>query len=183
MRHHLYAALAVAAFATASLPAFAQSVEELTVTGRMGPDGKPQSLSAAVSYADLDLRARADQAELRHRIAATAHDLCGKLGEPGPSRAALGRTCEDVAIRDAAPQVKLAIATAASRSALAYVAPEPAPVDIAPSVSAYSAPASATATYTMQTVTNGPVADTPENRARFGGPMSNAGKRTPARGN
>lgn len=32
-------------------------------------------------------------------------------------------------------------------------------------------------------VTNGPVADTPENRAKYGAPMSRAGKRTAARGN
>jgi hypothetical protein len=32
-------------------------------------------------------------------------------------------------------------------------------------------------------VTNGPVADTPENRAKYGSPMSNAGKRTAAKGN
>jgi hypothetical protein len=32
-------------------------------------------------------------------------------------------------------------------------------------------------------VTNGPVADTPENRAKYGQPMSRAGKRTAARGN
>ncbi len=32
-------------------------------------------------------------------------------------------------------------------------------------------------------VSNGPVADTPENRAKYGAPLSNAGKHTPARGN
>jgi hypothetical protein len=32
-------------------------------------------------------------------------------------------------------------------------------------------------------VTNGPVPDTPENRAKYGQPMSNAGKKTAARGN
>ena len=32
-------------------------------------------------------------------------------------------------------------------------------------------------------VSNGPVADTPENRAKYGKPMSNAGKRTAAKGN
>jgi uncharacterized surface protein with fasciclin (FAS1) repeats len=32
-------------------------------------------------------------------------------------------------------------------------------------------------------VTNGPVADTPENRAKYGAPESNAGKRTKAKGN
>jgi hypothetical protein len=36
---------------------------------------------------------------------------------------------------------------------------------------------------TNSTTTNGPVADTPENRRKYGGPMSHAGKRTPAKGN
>jgi len=39
------------------------------------------------------------------------------------------------------------------------------------------------ASVTTTTVTNGPVADTPENRAKYGQPMSRAGKRTSARGN
>jgi hypothetical protein len=32
-------------------------------------------------------------------------------------------------------------------------------------------------------VSNGPVADTPENRAKYGAPMSRAGKRTAPKGN
>jgi len=36
---------------------------------------------------------------------------------------------------------------------------------------------------TTMTVTNGPVPDTAENRAKYGQPMSRAGKRTAARGN
>ncbi|RYG00111.1 MAG: hypothetical protein EON94_10095 [Caulobacteraceae bacterium] len=36
---------------------------------------------------------------------------------------------------------------------------------------------------TIETVTNGPVPDTRENRAKYGMPMSNAGKSTAARGN
>lgn len=51
----------------------------------------------------------------------------------------------------------------------------------APAASATSYAQSASVTTT--TVTNGPVADTPENRAKYGQPMSNAGKRTSARGN
>ncbi len=43
--------------------------------------------------------------------------------------------------------------------------------------------ASAPATVTNLTVTNGPVPDTAENRAKYGQPMSHAGKRTAARGN
>jgi hypothetical protein len=33
------------------------------------------------------------------------------------------------------------------------------------------------------TVTNGPVPDTPANRAKYGAPMSHAGKRSPSTGN
>jgi hypothetical protein len=39
------------------------------------------------------------------------------------------------------------------------------------------------ASATVQTLTNGPVPDTPENRAKYGGPMSRAGRHTAARGN
>ena len=35
----------------------------------------------------------------------------------------------------------------------------------------------------VQVVSNGPVPDTPENRAKYGKPMSHAGKRTPPAGN
>ena len=46
------------------------------------------------------------------------------------------------------------------------------------------APASAQAgTVTTSMVTNGPVPDTAENRAKYGQPMSRAGKRTAAKGN
>lgn len=53
-----------------------------------------------------------------------------------------------------------------------------------------TAPASSTLTHqvgnttlTNTTVTNGPVADTPANRAKYGQPISRAGKRTSAKGN
>ena len=39
------------------------------------------------------------------------------------------------------------------------------------------------ASVTNSLVSNGPVPDTAENRAKYGGPMSHAGKRTPAKGN
>jgi len=42
-------------------------------------------------------------------------------------------------------------------------------------------PSGATVTNTM--VTNGPVPDTPENRAKYGQPLSHAGRRTLAKGN
>jgi hypothetical protein len=36
---------------------------------------------------------------------------------------------------------------------------------------------------TTTLTTNGPIPDTPANRAKYGQPMSHAGKHTPARGN
>lgn len=49
-----------------------------------------------------------------------------------------------------------------------------------PSASQYAQP---TATVTNLTVTNGPIPDTPENRAKYGGPRSHAGKMTKPAGN
>lgn len=62
---------------------------------------------------------------------------------------------------------------------------EPASADTGASVTTAAADtgAAANASYTTMTVTNGPVPDTAENRAKYGQPMSNAGKRTAARGN
>jgi len=70
----------------------------------------------------------------------------------------------------------------------------PAPTASAPSAAAMGADASVTAsamdtpapvagTVTVSTVTNGPVPDTAENRAKYGSPMSRAGKLTRAAGN
>jgi hypothetical protein len=49
----------------------------------------------------------------------------------------------------------------------------------APSASSYGAEAS----YTTQTVTNGPVPDTAANRSAYGGPISNGGRATTPAGN
>lgn len=67
------------------------------------------------------------------------------------------------------------------------------PVDTSPADTTAStdvtAPAASATNYaqaasvTTTTVTNGPVPDTAENRAKYGQPLSRAGKRTAARGN
>lgn len=59
---------------------------------------------------------------------------------------------------------------------------EPAPADNSTSQMYSSAPAVSPEIRT-RLVTNGPVPDTPENRARFGGPDSNGGERTAPVGN
>lgn len=51
-----------------------------------------------------------------------------------------------------------------------------------PAAASVASNASAT-TFTNMTVTNGPVPDTAENRAKYGQPLSRAGKRTAAKGN
>lgn len=66
-------------------------------------------------------------------------------------------------------------------AAASGLAVNPLPAETAtPSAPQYAQP---TATVTNLTVTNGPIPDTPENRARYGGPRSHAGKMTKPAGN
>ena len=53
----------------------------------------------------------------------------------------------------------------------------------APAATTTSADVAATTTFSNIVVTNGPVPDTAENRAKYGQPLSSAGRRTGARGN
>lgn len=169
----------------AAAPAAAQVVEEITVMGRLGPDGRPTTLSRAVSYRDLDITTPWGQDELRRRIRDTARELCAELGEP--SRTVTGGivpSCRAEAERDAFASMQVAVAGAVPRgpdwappNELADLDP---PVDLAelpappPAAADYGEPASVT----TRLITNGPVPDTAENRDRFGAPMSDAGKRT-----
>ncbi|MFL5294905.1 MAG: UrcA family protein [Phenylobacterium sp.] len=169
MRPVVLAAAAVAALAF-SAPALAQTVDELTVTGRALR--APQSLSERVSYADLDLNQARDRKVLLQRVNAAAGRVCDQLDEPRPHAGNLGRSCQELAVRAATDQVRLAFADARW-----------APAFGANSYPANSYAAEASAVARDYVVTAGPVPDTPENRARYGGPMSRAGKRTMARGN
>jgi UrcA family protein len=183
----LYVA-AAAGVLLAAAPAFAQEVEELTVVGRAGPDGEARSLSQAVSYADLDLTLAADQDALKSRVSDAARGLCDRLGE-GSTSAAFGPSCRDAAVRDAQDQMKMAIAEAPARKAAELARAEAdarARDQQAMAAESVAPPASTVvpaATYTVTTLTNGPVPDTPENRSKFGGPMSRAGARTAPAGN
>lgn len=188
---------AVAALlAGAAVPAFAQSVEELTVTGQWNGRGEPPAtLSRVVDYSDLDLRLVADQQVLRHRVEDTARGICDELGQERPNHTNLGKSCRDNAVRGAMDQIRVAVADAYAQPVYAatgagadtaYVAPAGPTVgseDTVTSRATSADTAAAPASYTTSTVTNGPVPDTPENRARYGQPMSRAGKMTTARGN
>jgi len=63
---------------------------------------------------------------------------------------------------------------------LATPAAAPSP---APSTSDTTVDPTTGTSVTQTVVANAPIPDTEENRAKFGGPLSNAGKRTPTRGN
>jgi UrcA family protein len=173
MRYLALATLA-AATALAAVPAFAQPLDEVTVTSH-GP--RAMSLSDTVSYADLDLTLRADRDRLLTRVSNTAGRLCDQLDQDPASNHNIGKSCKDVAIRGAMGQVRQAFADAGSNPA--YVNTYGTPTSaIVPDDPNYNQ-----ASYAVTTVDNGPIPDTPENRARYGGPVSRAGQRTGARGN
>ncbi len=174
-------------------PVLAQVVvDQVIVTGRYPVGPQAQSLSAPVSYADLDLTTDAGRDVLKDRVRVAAEDLCRRLGESGASATGAVPSCEQTAIDGAQAQERVAVASA-RRPVYAIVMPPPAadapyvaPAGTSPAAEAAAAPAygqSAAATVTTQTVTNGAVRDTPENRARYGPPMSNAGRRTSPAGN
>jgi len=106
-----------------AVPAAAQTVDEVVVTGPVGPDG-PRRLSQRVSYADLDLATYAGQEVLRVRIRDTARSLCRALGEDNTGPSPLVPSCETQAVRDARTQVRratgVALAEAGRRTYYAY---------------------------------------------------------------
>jgi UrcA family protein len=117
--------LAIATLTAAALlsaPALAQNIDELTVTGH-GP--RAQTLSEAVSYADLDLTLRGDRDTLRRRVSDTAGRLCNQLNQDPASHHNMGKSCKDVAIRGAMDQVRQAFADAGDTAGYAdtYGAP------------------------------------------------------------
>ncbi|HSV02336.1 MAG TPA: UrcA family protein [Phenylobacterium sp.] len=186
-----WGALALGLSALAA-PALAQVVvPEVTVVGRWGPNG-PRSLSRAVSFADLDLTTGWGRRELDRRIRNTAYELCRELGEQPKARTPpLLQSCEEHAVASAMREERIAFADAVPRG-YAVAVPPPAPDQAYVAPSGYddryaAAPAAgsygAEASYRTETVTNGPVPDTVANRERFGGPLSNAGRRTAPSGN
>jgi UrcA family protein len=119
-RAALVATFAVAGAATFAFarPAAAQTVyddvptvgEVVVYGGPVGPDGRPERLSQAVSYADLDLSTWSGREALRHRIRDTARSLCDALNEPS-TRAGdpLVPSCVDEAVRGAERQMRVAV--------------------------------------------------------------------------
>jgi UrcA family protein len=188
-RAALLAGAALAAGALAGSASAQTTVEGLTVTGHWRAGENVRSLSAAVPYDDLDLNTYGGREVLKARVRDTARDLCDRLGESRTGDA-LVRSCEQDAMNSARQSVKLAIASH-RMPMYAYLPDEPyvapaGPTADATSAGGYAADVSAVApapSYSRQTVTNGPVPDTMENRGLYGGPLSNGGRATDPAGN
>ena len=167
MRFLPRAAFAAAGLAAAALavPALAQTVEELTVTGH-ALRNSPQSLSETVGYADLDLTQKSERAILAQRVSDAAGRVCDRLNEPRPSAGNLGHSCQEIAIRGASDQMRLAYADAREVRRLSSAAP---------AAGSYATPTSA---IEAAQIGMSPIPDTRANRARYGGPMSHAGRRS-----
>ncbi|MBS0362021.1 MAG: UrcA family protein [Proteobacteria bacterium] len=164
------ALMAAPALAQPAQPTYDTSIEELTVTGHL-PGYQLRSLSERVSFADLDLNYAGDRHRLEVRVNNAARRVCTQLNEASPSQHNMGKSCQENAVRDAMSQVREAYADASSNAAY---------------VDRYGTPTSASEPdYDdgPRVSTNGPIPDTAANRARYGAPLSSAGRRTSASGN
>lgn len=123
----LAAAAGLAAALVAAAPAFAQNLDEVTVSAGAPADdldvitstahalrAQPQSISEKVSYAGLDLTSPHDREVLLTRVNMAAGLICDQLDEAPPSAANLGRSCQEIAVRGAMGQIHLAYADARS---------------------------------------------------------------------
>jgi UrcA family protein len=125
---NLVAGVALCAAPSLLLPSTASAQdaapEEIIVTGRIGevPDNV-QTLSQAVSYADLDLSTDWGRDALRHRVDLTARFLCDKLGESDAS-SPIVKSCRDAAVDDAMKRVGTLAESSAPRGTT-WVAPAP----------------------------------------------------------
>jgi UrcA family protein len=104
LRTSIVAGLAGAALLAAAAASAQGSVEELTVLGHSGPKHQ-DTLSYAVSYADLDLRTEHGRGELDKRIKIIAKYVCTKLADQERLRAP-DESCIAVAIRDGRTQAR-----------------------------------------------------------------------------
>jgi UrcA family protein len=142
MARTLGLAVAATGLVAVAAPAFAQTyytVPEVVVTPeRLGPDGRPMTMSRTVDIADLDLRYDRDVREMQRRVRTTARQICDDLGERDviPS---VERNCVNDAVRRTDYQMRTAIAQARSATYYAYAAPAP----VAPYAGYYAPPASA----------------------------------------
>jgi UrcA family protein len=125
------------AFVAAGPPAFGEGVGEFTVIGN-NERPNDHSLSAAISYRDLDLTTKDGQAMLRHRVWKTAQKLCARLGEGHVAGASQVGSCEDQAFFGTAEQRRDAIARAmVARAMQPVVASVGARADGAPATGNY----------------------------------------------
>jgi UrcA family protein len=134
------AATGLAAMAAPALAQVYYTVPEVVVTPeRLGPDGRPITLSRTVNIADLDLRYDRDVREMQRRVRTTAREICDRLGE-SDVLPTVQRNCVNDAVRRTDYQMRTAIAQARSSTYYAYAPP---PAAVAPYAGYYAPPAAA----------------------------------------
>jgi UrcA family protein len=109
---------------SAGLPALAQGSDGFTVIGHSDRPNE-HSLTAAISYRDLDLTTRGGRAALQTRVWRTAEKLCARVGELHIGGASMASSCEDQALFSAAQQERDAIARAAAPAYAGTMAAQP----------------------------------------------------------
>ena len=143
-------AAGAAGLALTAAPALAQTyytVDEVVVTPeRLGPDGRPMTLSRTVNIRDLDLRYDRDVREMQRRVRTTARRICDDLGETS-SIPTVERNCVNDAVRRTDYQMRVAINDARGGTYYAYVAPAVPAYPVAPYAGAYAPPAAAVVPY------------------------------------
>lgn len=87
----------------------------ITFSARYGLAPNMRTLSASVSYADLDLTTAADRDLLQERVRLMAHDLCRRLGENGLGPTAAAPSCEELVVNSSREQRRKAITKAMQR--------------------------------------------------------------------
>jgi len=99
------------------------------------------------------------------------------------SGAAFAQPAQAPAPDSAAQDPTVPAGQSATTTTTTTTAPVAADTGAATSTAVTTSDAATGASVTVTTLTNGPVPDTAENRAKYGGPMSHAGKHTAAKGN
>ncbi len=132
----------------------------------------PQIASAQAAPSDTSVRNPDAQVPVTRALSPSGRTLDDANSVPAETPA-------PAASIDAPAPMASASSDMSAPAVVPSVTTEPVPIAAAAPMAATDA----SATVTTSLVTNGPVADTPENRAKYGQPMSNAGKRTAARGN
>ena len=117
-------ALAAILYVTASAPVMAQAASEgeITVTAPRTVERSPTGMAIetmmatrVVNYSDLNLRTGDGEIALQDRVKDAARKACDALDHAYPLTPPAGPACTNTAVKEAAPQIKAAVAAARAK--------------------------------------------------------------------